>query len=86
MTKVKKTLNQILRGRSDANITFTDLINLLLSLGFDMRTKGSHHIFRKEGMMEKINLQKDEKNAKPYQVRQVRNIILKYKLGEEFDE
>ncbi len=82
MIKVKKTLNQILKGRSDANIAFSDLINLLSSLGFDMRTKGSHHVFRKDGIIEKINLQKDEKNAKPYQVRQVRNIIIKYKLGD----
>lgn len=29
---------------------------------------------------EKINLQKDGNKAKPYQVRQVRNIILKYQI------
>ena len=86
MIKVKKTLDQILRGRSDANIAFFDLINLMSSLGFDMRIKGSHHLFRKDGVIEKINLQKDKQNAKPYQVRQVRNIIIKYKLGEEYDE
>jgi hypothetical protein len=49
--------------------------------GFDKRVSGSHHIFRKEGVLEKINLQKEGNKAKPYQVRQVRNIILKYKLG-----
>lgn len=30
---------------------------------------------------EKMNLQKDSDKAKPYQVRQVRNLILKYRLG-----
>jgi len=51
-----------------------------------MGISGSHHIFRKDFIEEKINLQKDGKNAKPYQVQQVRKLILKYKLGEEFNE
>lgn len=45
------------------------------------RISGDHYIFRKEGVLEKVNLQKEGNKAKPYQVRQVRNIILKYKLG-----
>ena len=81
MTKYDKLIFQILRGMSDANIAFADLVNLLKHFGFDMRTKGSHHIFRKAGIREKVNLQKEGNKAKPYQVRQVRNIILKYKLG-----
>ncbi len=81
MRKYDKLVFQILRGMSDANIAFSDLVNLLKHLGFDMRTKGSHHVFRKNGVIEKINLQKEGNNAKAYQVRQVRNIIVKYKLG-----
>ena len=81
MRKYDKLVFQILRGMSDANIAFTDLVNLLKHLGFDMRTKGSHHVFRKNGVIEKINLQKEGNKAKAYQVRQVRNIIVKYKLG-----
>lgn len=50
-----------------------------------MRIKGSHHIFRMDGVEEKINLQKDGSKAKPYQVKQVRNIILKYRLGDDPD-
>ena len=73
-------------GRSDANIVFKDICNLLISLGFDLRIKGSHHVFRKDSIEEKLNLQSDNKNAKPYQVQQVRKLILKYKLGEELDE
>jgi len=46
-----------------------------------MRIRGSHHVFRKEGIEEMINLQREGNNAKPYQVRQVRYIILKYQLG-----
>ena len=83
MSKHEKLIFQILRGMSDANIAFLDLVNLLKYFGFDMRTKGSHHIFRKVGISEKINLQKEGNKAKPYQVRQVRKIILKYKLGDK---
>ncbi len=47
-----------------------------------MRIRGSHHIFRKQGVEEKVNLQRDNNKAKPYQVKQVRNVILRYGLGE----
>jgi len=40
-------------------------------------------MFRKSGIEEKINLQRDGGKAKVYQVRQVRYILLKYKLGGE---
>jgi predicted RNA binding protein YcfA (HicA-like mRNA interferase family) len=72
---------ECLSGTSDTNIAFKDLCRLLIYLGFDVRTKGSHHIFRKAGVEEKINLQKDGNKAKPYQVKQVRAVILTYKLG-----
>ncbi len=80
MGRQEKLLLQILTGQSDANINFQDLVKLMQRLGFDKRVSGGHHIFRKEGLLEKINLQKEGNKAKPYQVRQVRNIILKYKL------
>ncbi len=83
MGKYEKLIFQILRGTSDANISFLDLVNLLQHFGFEMRIKGSHHIFRKKGVEEKPNLQKDGNKAKSYQVKQVRNIILKYRLGGE---
>ena len=81
MRKHEKLLFQILQGTSDANISFDDLCNLLIKLGFAERIRGSHHIFRKEGIIEKINLQRDDNKAKAYQVCQVRNVILKYNLG-----
>ncbi len=77
-----KTLQPVLSGTSDVSIRFDDLRQLLLSLGFEMRVRGSHHIFRKAGIEEKVNLQRDGNEAKPYQVRQVRNVLLKYHLGE----
>jgi predicted RNA binding protein YcfA (HicA-like mRNA interferase family) len=85
MTSAKKTFFKILGGRSDANLTFADLIALLGNLGFDLRTKGSHHIFSKDGVREILNLQPKGGMAKPYQVKQVRNVILRYKLGDYDD-
>jgi hypothetical protein len=81
MTKFEKLLFTILKGTSDKNISFDELCQLLHRLGFDERTRGSHHIFRKKGIKEKINLQRDGNKAKAYQVRQVRAVILEYKLG-----
>jgi hypothetical protein len=83
MSKYNKLLLQILKGASDTNILFEDLCQLLRHMGFDERVRGSHHIFRKQGIEEKINLQRDNNQAKAYQVRQVRAIIGKYKLGGE---
>jgi predicted RNA binding protein YcfA (HicA-like mRNA interferase family) len=85
MGKYEKLLLRILSGTSDANIKFGELCNLLKKLGFQERVRSSHHIFRKEGVAEKINLQEDSSKAKPYQVRQVRNVIVKYKLGGIFN-
>ncbi|HWS52530.1 MAG TPA: type II toxin-antitoxin system HicA family toxin [Pyrinomonadaceae bacterium] len=81
MGKFEKLMLQILRGTSDANILFDDLCQLLRRLGFEERIRGSHHSFRRAGVEEKINLQRDDGKAKPYQVRQVRAVILRYKLG-----
>ena len=83
MGKFEKLLSQILRGSSDANIPFDDLCQLLRRFGFEERTRGSHHVFRKSGVEEKINLQREGGKAKPYQVKQVRAAILKYRLGGE---
>jgi hypothetical protein len=81
MGKYDKLLDKILTGTSDAGILFDQLCGLMHSLGFEERTRGSHHIFRKQGVEEKINLQRDNNHAKRYQVRQVRAVILKYHLA-----
>lgn len=77
----EKTLARLLSGTADAAIRFDDLCQLLESLGFEKRVRGSHHLFRKDGVEERINLQRAGTNAKPYQVKQVRAVILKSKLG-----
>jgi hypothetical protein len=85
MTRAEKTLEKILRGTSDANISFADVLKLLKRLGFTERIRGSHHIFARAGVEEILNLQTKGAKAKPYQVKQVRHVILKYQLAENFD-
>jgi predicted RNA binding protein YcfA (HicA-like mRNA interferase family) len=77
---VEKILDKLLRGESDANIRFDELCHLLQAKGFQMRISGSHHIFTRTGVTERINIQRDGSKAKPYQVRQVRKILANYKL------
>ena len=81
-----KLLERILRGTSDANIPFVGMCDLLRRLGFQERIRGSHHIFTREGVEEILNLQPKGDKAKPYQVKQVRSVILKYKLAGEDDD
>ena len=81
MAQADRLLERILRGASDANIPFDGLCQLLRRLGFDERVRGGHHIFTREGVQEILNLQPKGALAKPYQVKQVRNVIVKYKLG-----
>lgn len=83
MGKYDKIMEKILRGSSDTNIAFDDIRAMLLHLGFEERLRGSHHIYRKPGIEEKINLQRLGNKAKPYQVKQVRGVLLKYHLTGE---
>lgn len=55
MSRLSKTLDQILRGSSDANIDFNDLRSLLDALKFRERIRGSHHIFTRTGVTEIVN-------------------------------
>ena len=80
MSQFEKTLYKILGGQSDANIHFAEMGKLLEHLGFAKRIKGGHHIFHKAGVDEILNLQSKGSHCKPYQVKQVRNLLHKYKL------
>ncbi len=61
---------------------FDVLVSVLQRLGFELRLRGSHHLFSREGVVEILNLQPRGATAKPYQVRQVRRVILRYRLME----
>jgi predicted RNA binding protein YcfA (HicA-like mRNA interferase family) len=58
-------------------------VSVVKKFGFDERIRGSHHIFTKDDVEEILNLQPKGSKSKPYQVKQVRNLILKYKLNLE---
>lgn len=77
MGKYGKLAEWILQGTSDANVGFDDLRVFLLRYGFVERIRGSHHLFRKTGVEDKINLEREGAKAKPYQVRQVRAVLIK---------
>jgi hypothetical protein len=77
MSKHEKLLEKILRGTSDANISFDGLCHLLTKLGFEERIRGSHHVSFRQGVDEILNLQPKGGEAKSYQVKQVRNVVLK---------
>ena len=80
MAILEKLMQSIMSGTQDRNIKFSDLQKILDVLGFQCRIKGDHFIYWKDGIDEIINIQPDGNKAKPYQVKQVRNIILKYGL------
>ncbi|MEM8601851.1 MAG: type II toxin-antitoxin system HicA family toxin [Bacteroidota bacterium] len=81
MSKHEKLLARVLSGAADTNIRFRDLRNLLRRLGFEERIRGDHHIFTRAGVVEILNLQPKGSLAKPYQVKQVRNVIVRYRLA-----
>ena len=85
MSTFDKLVEKLLRGDNDASFSFSDLCYILRSIGFDETIKGSHHIFSRSGIEEQLNLQtwQGSRHAKPYQLRQVRNLLLKYDLGRE---
>ncbi len=86
MSQYEKLLLSILSGTRDRSILFADLRAVLDRLGFQCRIKGDHFIYTKDGVEEIINIQPTGSKAKPYQVKQIRNIILKYQLGGDVHE
>lgn len=82
MTQHEKFLKRLMDGAADKDISFSDLCILLRRLGFEERIRGDHHIFFKESVEEILNLQPKRGLAKPYQVKQVRNLIRKYRLDQ----
>ena len=86
MSQYEKQLLSILSGTRDKSILFADLRAVLDRLGFQCRIKGDHFIYTKDGVEEIVNIQPTGNKAKPYQVKQVRSISLKYQLGGDIHE
>ena len=83
MGRIRRTWERVLGGSADANLEFDDVIALLTALGFRHRVRGSHHVMFKANVARPLTLQRQGSKAKPYQVRQIRAVILAYNLGLE---
>jgi hypothetical protein len=83
MTRHGKFLVRLLSGSADQALRFDELRALLRRLGFTERHRGgSHHIFTRDGVVEILNLQpRGGGEAKAYQVKQIRELILRYQLA-----
>ena len=81
----ERLLVRILEGVSDANIRFDELRCLMSRLGFSERIRGSHHIYRRDDVRERIDLQPLRGMAKKYQVRQLRDIFFDYEVWDWLD-
>lgn len=79
-----KIVNRLLGATSDRNFRFDDLCGVLRRLGFVERHRGgSHRIFTHRDLPEILNLQPGRGwLAKPYQVRQVRKLLLEYGIAD----
>jgi predicted RNA binding protein YcfA (HicA-like mRNA interferase family) len=80
MPQASDILLDVLKGTKDQNIKFSDLQKLLTALGFEYRVRGDHFIYYKSGVEEIINIQPQGNKAKPYQVKQIRSLVLKYRM------
>ena len=82
MSRAEKLAAKLLTGRSDKNFSFDDLCYIIERAGFECRGgKGSHRIYAKQGVAEIINVQpRGGGEAKPYQVKQVRELLVKYRI------
>jgi predicted RNA binding protein YcfA (HicA-like mRNA interferase family) len=75
----QKTLEDARAG--SRNLRFRDVTRLVEGFGFRLaRVSGSHHIFAHPSVPELVNLQSVGGKCKPYQVRQVLDLIDRYKL------
>ena len=79
MSKRRKILAKILAG--SRNVAFNDVVRLVEGFGFRLsRVSGSHHIFVHPSTTELLNLQNVNGHAKPYQIRQLMDLVERYNL------
>lgn len=76
----EKVYNALMNGKKDNNIRFSDLQKLLDKLGFKFRVKGDHFIYYRKDIPEIINIQPKGNKVKGYQVKQIRRLLIKYKI------
>ena len=83
VTQIEKLWDRLQSRFSERNFAFDDLRGILVSLGFDERIRGSHHLFTRSGIEEIVNLQPAGRLAKAYQVRK---LVKRHELLEGRDD
>lgn len=79
MANPRKVLERVMEGQGA--IAFRDFERLLIALGFKLdRTSGSHRIYLHPAVSRPLIVQPRGKDAKPYQVRQLRAVIEEFGL------
>jgi predicted RNA binding protein YcfA (HicA-like mRNA interferase family) len=79
----EELLTSLIAG-SVRNVPFRAFTRLVERFGFrEARTRGSHHVYTREGVRELINIQEDGGQAKPYQIRQFLRLVERYNLRME---
>lgn len=77
MSQFEKLMEKLKSGNA---LTFADTQIILKKLGFTLeRVSGSHHIYTHPQLDRPVNIQPVGKDAKPYQIKQIRDII--FELG-----
>ena len=76
----QKAYIDIMCGHKDSNIRFSDVQKVLEERKFFCRIRGDHFIYKRHDIPERINIQPIGNKAKAYQVKQIRNIFMKYHL------
>lgn len=80
MTRYEKLYRKIII-EGNTSVSFSDIQFFVDKLGFSGRCKGDHYIYTLDGVNDIINIQPNGNNAKKYQVKQIKKIVEKYKLG-----
>ena len=69
---------------SQKNVRYSDFVALIEAFGFRrIRIKGSHHVYERSDVFDMVNIQSDNGQAKPYQIRQFLSLVEQYNLRME---
>ncbi len=71
MSQWQKLIQKILEGK---NTSYEEAKNVLFHLGFELKIRGSHHIFRKNGYIKNVSI-KRRSQLLPYQMRDLKEIL-----------
>ncbi len=84
-SRLLRTYQAVIRG--EGGVRFRDFEALLEALGFVLaRQRGSHRIYVNPKLDRPFPVQPEGRDAKRYQIRQLRDMIAKYGLTFDVDE